>query len=67
LVSASEIYRSASVMIRKYGENAALEAGIRADRLLDQGDIEGQCTWLRILNAIKELQNTTPSEGDIVH
>lgn len=51
-------------MIKRYGDSAALEAGLRTDRLLDEGGIEGQRTWMRIIKAIEELQKTEP-EGRV--
>ncbi len=34
-----DIYRSANVIIREHGEDAALEAAMRADAMLEKGDI----------------------------
>ena len=67
MISDRDIYRSAAVMIRRYGDDAALEAGTRGDSLLDTGDIEGYGTWLQIARAIAQLQKTTPTDGDMVH
>ena len=67
MTSDLDIYRSASVMISQHGEEAALAAGMSADSLLDKGDTEGYRTWLRIVVAIRELQKTTPADGDAVH
>lgn len=36
-----DIWRSENVMIKRYGETAALEASMRADDLLEAGDTEG--------------------------
>jgi len=44
-----------------------LEAAQRADAMLDKRDVEGQRAWLRILAAVKELQNTNPQESDVLH
>lgn len=59
-----EIWQSAAAMIKRYGDESAYEAGQRADQLLDEGDIEGQRTWMRIIIAIEELQKTEP-EGRV--
>ena len=67
MISDRDIYRSAAVMIRRYGDDAALEAGRRGDSLLDTGDIEGYGTWLQIVRAIGQLQKTSPTDGDMVH
>ncbi len=36
-----DIYRSANVLIREHGEDAALEAAQRADAMLEKGYMEG--------------------------
>lgn len=66
MVSEIDIYRSAAVMIRQYGEDAALEAGLRADILLDKGDIDGQQCWLRIARAISQLQRTSRAANELL-
>ncbi len=42
MTSDLDIYRSANVLIREHGEDAALEAAQRADAMLERGDLEGQ-------------------------
>lgn len=44
-----DIYRTASVLIREHGEDAALEAAQRADAMLEKGAIDGQRVWKRVL------------------
>ncbi len=56
-----DIYRTATVLMRERGEDAVIEAAMRADALLDKGDMEGRALWLRIIAAIKELANTEPA------
>ena len=41
LVTDIEIWRSAQVMVKRYGQDATLEAAQRADALLDEGDMDG--------------------------
>ena len=60
-----DVYRAATVLMRERGEDAVIEAAMRADALLDQGDMEGRAVWLRVMAAIKELEATEP-EG-VVH
>jgi hypothetical protein len=38
-----DIYRTASVLIREHGEDAALEAAQRADAMLEKGSLVGSC------------------------
>ncbi len=40
---------------------------MQADAMLDQGDLDGQAVWLRILKAIEELLNTRPGNGMPLH
>ena len=55
-----DIYRSANVLIRKHGETAAIDAAVRADGMLEEGDLNGPAVWLRVLEAVKELRNVEP-------
>jgi hypothetical protein len=34
-----DIYRSANVLIHEHGEDAAIEAAMRADAVLEKGDL----------------------------
>ncbi len=40
---------------------------MRADAMLEKGDLDGQRAWLRILAAVKELLDTQPGGGSAVH
>ena len=51
-----DIYPSANVLIREHGEDAALEAAVRADAMLAKGDLEGQATWKRIARAVENIE-----------
>ncbi len=46
---------------------AAAEAAMRADEFVDQGNIGGQRLWMRIMQAIEELQRERPRDGEGVH
>ena len=67
MISEIDIYQSAAVLTKRYGEDAALQAAQRADALLAKGDLEGQAVWLRVLAAVKDLQRRAPGEGEAVH
>ncbi len=62
-----DILRSAKLLIDQHGEHASLEAAMRADELLDQGDLDGQRVWMAIRNAVRELQRERPGDGERVH
>jgi hypothetical protein len=55
-ISDPDILREAQMMIREHGVEAELEACRMADRFLGWGDRDGQLRWLRIRNAIRELE-----------
>jgi len=59
-----DIWRSASVIMERYGEDAALEAAQRADDMLARGDLDGCAVWKRILKAIEEMERTDRLVGE---
>jgi len=59
-----DIYRSAVLLIRRYGEDAAFEAAARADGLLDEGDLDGQQVWKAIVRVIKDTQRGERKDGE---
>ena len=67
MVSDLDIYRSAHVLIREHGQDALIEAAMRADAMLEKGDLDGYAVWKRILRAVGELQETEPGEGERVN
>ncbi len=42
VTSEIDIYRAANILVKRYGEDAALEAAQRADVMLERGDIGHQ-------------------------
>ena len=66
MTSDLDIYRSAQVLIREHGEDAALEAAKRADAMLEKGDLEGQAVWKRIVRAVEELLAKERPPGTMV-
>jgi hypothetical protein len=60
-----DIYRSANLLVKQHSEDAAIEAAMRADAMLDKGDLDGYAVWRRILRAVEELQRVEP--GARVH
>ena len=67
MLSDLDLWRAANVMIKRYGDGAAIEAAMRADEFLDQGILDGQRLWMRIMQAIEELQRERPAVGEAVH
>ena len=62
-----DLWRALQVMVKGYGDGAATEAAKRADEFLDQGNLDGQRLWTRIMQAIEALQRERPREGEAVH
>jgi hypothetical protein len=42
MTSEIHIYRTANVLVKRYGEDANLEAAQRADAMLEKGCLDGQ-------------------------
>ena len=44
-----------------------IEAAMKADELLEAGDLDGYAVWKRILRTMEELQGSEPKPGEAVH
>ena len=51
-----DIWRTAHILMKEYGEEAALIAARRSDAFLEQGDVVASQVWTRVFCAIDELQ-----------
>ncbi len=40
---------------------------MRADAMLEKGDLGGYAVWKRVLRAVEELQGAVPKPGKAVH
>ena len=67
MTSDIEIYRSAKLLIDRHGDDAVIEAAMKADQMLEAGDLDGLATWNRILRAIEELRAGKRPEGANFH
>jgi hypothetical protein len=65
MITERDIYAAANVFIKRYGDTAAIEAALRADEFGAKNDIEGQRAWVRIVEAIKQLQRTRSPEEPV--
>ncbi len=63
MVEEIDIYRSANLLIKQHGDEAAIFAARQADACLEMGDLDGKVMWLAVISAIEELQDTTPPDG----
>ena len=62
-----DIYRSANILVKRHGQDAPIHAAMRADAMLEKGDLDGYDVWKRILRAVEELKGTEPNSGEAVH
>ncbi len=64
-----DVYRSANLLVKQHGAEAPIHAALNADAMLENGDLDGQAVWLRILKAVDELLETQPGGvvGAAVH
>ncbi len=67
MVDDLDIDRSAKLLIDQHGEDASGFAATQADKQAEVGDLDGQAAWLRVLNAIEELQRTRPRRDEPMH
>ncbi len=63
MTSDLDIFRTANELIREHGEDAALEAAMRADAMREKGDLEGQVVWKRIVRAVQDIQRAELGPG----
>ena len=66
MTSDLDVYRSANELIKQHGDAADIEAAMRADELMEAGDMEGEAVWLRIVKAIEELlSEERPDDAEV--
>ncbi len=66
MITSLDIWRSATVLLSRYGDGASLHAANRADEMLDAGNLDGRALWGRIYEAVLELGREVPGEGERV-
>ena len=55
-----DIWRAATLMLKRYGDKALEQSDRRVEELTAAGDHDGADTWRRISGAVVQLTNTTP-------
>ena len=48
VTSEIDVYLSAKLLIDQHGDEAAIQAAIEADAMLDKGDLDGAAVWDRL-------------------
>ncbi len=62
-----DIFRSARTLVKQHGEDAPVHAAMRADAMLDKGDLDGCAVWSRIVKAVGVLMRREPEPSGKVH
>ncbi len=62
-----DIYRTANVLVKHYGEDAALEAAQRAPISCSRRAAWTGSACERVLAAVEEIQREEPREGEAVN
>ncbi len=55
MTSGLDIFRSANLLVKQHGADASIQAAMKADAILDKGDLDGYAAWKRIIKAVEEL------------
>ncbi len=67
MTSDLNIYRAANELIKQHGDEAPIHAAMKADELLETGDMDGKAVWLRIMKAVEELLSDKQTDGAAIH
>jgi hypothetical protein len=60
VIAEIDIWRAASLMLKRYGAAAREESATRADELAAVEDHNGAAIWRRITDAVGQRANETP-------
>ncbi len=58
-----DIYRTANVLVKRHGGDAPIQAAIRADEMLEKGDMDGYAVFKRIVKATEKLLSKERPDG----
>ncbi len=61
-----DIYRSANLLVKQHGDDAPIDAAMRADAMLEAGDLDGYAVWKRVLKAVGALLSKERPDGPTV-
>ncbi len=67
MIPSLDIYRSAQALVKHHGPDAPIHAAMRADELLESGDLDGVAVSRPVLRAVEELQRMGPVSGEVSH
>ena len=58
-----DIYRTANVLVKQHGEDAPIHAAMRADAMLEAGDLDGCAVFKRALRAVEKCCPRSGHQG----
>ena len=58
-----DIFRSAQVLVKRHGQDAPIHAAMRAEAMLDKGDLDGCAVWKRLVKAVEKLLSKERPDG----
>ena len=67
MIADLDIYRSAQALVKQHGQDAPIQAAIRADAMLEKGGAEGCAAWKRVLMAVEKLLRTMQRPNEMTH
>jgi hypothetical protein len=67
LLADIDVWRSAHLLLKQHGKDAASVAAERASEAMAAGDVDGLRLWKSIAEAMLELLKATPEEGEHVN
>ncbi len=56
----------ANTLVKHHGPDAPIHAAMRADAMLEAGDLDGAAVWKRIVKAVGELLSKERPDGATV-
>jgi hypothetical protein len=62
-----DIWRSANLLIKQFGDQAELQAAMKADEMLERNDPAGISAWKNVIDAIRELKRDKPGGAEKRH
>ena len=62
-----DVWRSAHLLLKQHGTDAAFVAAKNADEAMRAGDLDGLRQWKQIAEAMLELLKAKPDEGEHLH
>ena len=61
-----DIFRSAQALVKCHGEDAPIHAAMKADAMLEAGDLDGYTVSKRIVKAVEKLLSKERPDGATV-